>query len=472
MFFQLKAAVRKRVKALLWRLFTRLDEALPITYAGAQPFATAAPGRAFDSTAAEATALQKTLVVNEDGIIGSMQQLELLLASVFETKTLQGIESELFEHLTKRRDLWIDNDAILSECRTFLLARVQSNDARASKALHALLVHVEKTGQSRRAYLTDGKPNPDALFWPDPTYAKRPRTLTGELPFAGATPILDKTTPIGSAGSCFAMEIAHELQRKGFNYVVTEPYPDAATGLSNACARWGIIFNTPSFRQLVERAFGTMELPRVLWTSKQDGKRIYLDPFREDIWFNSVEEYEADFAGHLKAVREALTTACVFVITLGVNEVWRFKSSGAVLQRSPWRVASALVESHVMTVDENLDQLQRMLDVWRSFNPDLKLIVTVSPVPLHATFRGETQHVVTANTHSKAVLRVVAEEFVARNRDVFYFPSYEVVMTSTADAWMPDLRHVQKHTVERVMQLFDQIFVSPPAAAATREQVK
>jgi len=97
--------------------------------------------------------------------------------------------------------------------------------------------------------------------------------------------------------------------------------------------------------------------------------------------------------------------------------------------------------------------------LWRAHNKNIKIIVTVSPVPLLATYRAKEHHVITANAHSKAVLRVAAEEFASKNKDVFYFPSYETVMYCTEQPWKPDLRHVAPHTVDNVMRLFSKMFL-------------
>ena len=57
--------------------------------------------------------------------------------------------------------------------------------------------------------------------------------------------------------------------------------------------------------------------------------------------------------------------------------------------------------------------------------PDFKMLATVSPVPLQATFRPED--VMTANAYSKAVQRAALEAFVLRHNNVDYFPSFETV---------------------------------------------
>jgi hypothetical protein len=87
----------------------------------------------------------------------------------------------------------------------------------------------------------------------------------------------------------------------------------------------------------------------------------------------------------------------------------------------------------------------------------------VSPIPFVATVRSQDHHVVEANTHSKAVLRVAADELVRANKDVFYFPSYELVTTCMENPWAEDQRHVSRETVAKVMGMFNAMYVKDGA---------
>lgn len=346
---------------------------------------------------------------------------------------------------------------------------LETLDALDARAFQAVLVHQTDTLRNERAYMMQIRDQPESGFWPTPSDPRNGRSLFTELPFRKSHKFITKETAIVSAGSCFAVEIAHELQRGGFNYLVTEwngggrlGKVDGGPVWSDANAAWGIIFNNPSFRQLVERAFGLREVPRILWSSHAgDGDQgYYMDPFREEIKFSTPEEYLANCSAHIAAAREALTKAEVFIITLGLNEVWYFKMDGSVFSRSPWRIAPSFVEHRTLTVEENIAELQMMLDILRQFNPGIKVIVSLSPVPLHATFLHEKYHVVEANMHSKAVLRVAAKEFVERNEGVYYLPSFELVTCGLKDPWEEDQRHVNPSAVARVMEMFREMFVA------------
>ena len=342
--------------------------------------------------------------------------------------------------------------------------------------VEALAVYKARIAENLDAYDVSKKPNPDAVFWPNPERTP-PRSVFETQPYTEKVPLVTKSTAIGSAGSCFAIEIARNLQRRGFNYVVTESEAeDAANGVlvdgiqqgnphDQSSANHGLLFNTPSFRQLVEKAFEVRRpkrilLPTCLPTQAGNLARIFMDPFREDVVFLTREAFEANYEKHLAAVREAFLKSEVFVVTPGLNECWEFVPDGSVLSRNPRELDMyPFVRHRVLTVEENVANLQRMFDVIRAHNPSLKLIVSLSPVPFLATGRGGACHVITANCHSKAVLRVAIEEFVKANRDVYYFPSYEFVTTCIESPWGPDERHVTAEAVGRVMELFDKMFV-------------
>ena len=135
---------------------------------------------------------------------------------------------------------------------------------------------------------------------------------------------------------------------------------------------------------------------------------------------------------------------------------------GSVISRGPKTSHHfALFRHRVLSVDENLACLQRFLDVVRAHNPALKLIVTVSPVPLLATGLADDTHVIAANGHSKAVLRTAAEELRRRNDGVYYFPSYEMVSCCLNDPWEDDTRHVKRAAVAQIMTAFEAAFAKP-----------
>ena len=336
--------------------------------------------------------------------------------------------------------------------------------------LEAMSEYVQTVSENHEVYGISNKPNPHAVFWPNPTRNPDESIYTTQ-PYIQPLNLIDKQTPVGSAGSCFGEEIAYQFQKRGFNYVVTETEGNDQEGVSfsdyspdNPYARfsanWGILFNSPSFRQLAEKSFGIRNLPRILVPEVNDGRTTYSSPFREGVYFESVDAFDANYDKHIAATREALVKSEVFIITLGLNECWEFLPDNSVLSRNPRQSKlGMLVRPKVLSVQDNIENIQGFIDIVREHNPSLKLIISVSPIPFLATTRAEECHVVTANSHSKAVLRVAAEEIVKTNEDVYYFPSYELVSTCTKEPWAEDHRHVSRETVDKVMLMFNAMFV-------------
>ena len=340
--------------------------------------------------------------------------------------------------------------------------------------IQALGFFAQRIAFNVNAYRRSLKPRPEAVYWPEDAL-RNPAPLADTLPFVQRHPLLDRTTPIGSAGSCFAQEISYAFQDRGFNYVITEPdarvehgvgvcYFDPEETRTSFSANWGILFNVPSFRQLAEKAFGERELPRLLLrieTEAAQAGHAWTDPYREGVFFASPEAYDRDYAHHIAAVRAALERCRLFIITLGLNECWEYVPDGSVLSRLPRDPGLLpLIRLRIPTVAENVAALQNFLDLIRVHNPDFTLIVSVSPVPLLATAMAHQRHVVESNALSKAALRLAAEEFVAANENVFYFPSYELITTCLDDPWQSDKRHVSRDAVARVMEMFDAMYLA------------
>ena len=101
------------------------------------------------------------------------------------------------------------------------------------------------------------------------------------------------------------------------------------------------------------------------------------------------------------------------------------------------------------------------------YNPACKLLMTVSPVNLWATFRTDLD-VISASCNSKSTLRAVADEFASRHENVFYFPAYEmatIYQPLSGRSFFSDGRenyHVNKPTVKFIMRHFFDYYSSIP----------
>jgi hypothetical protein len=270
---------------------------------------------------------------------------------------------------------------------------------------------------------------------------------------------------IATAGSCFAQHIARHLKARGYNYFITEkPHPIISDKVAQDfnygtfSARYGNLYTVRQLLQLAKRARGEFKPQEDVWT--RDGR--YYDPYRPNIQPNGYEfraDIELDRKTHYAAVREILDKSDVFVFTMGLTEAWRSKKDGAVFPLAPGVAAGEYKKStHEFvnfSVQEIVDDFKEFAGMLRENNPNVKILLTVSPVPLMATAR-EDQSVITATSYSKSVLRVAAEELVQQLPETYYFPSYEVITGNynRGSYYAADLREVEEQGVSHAMSLF------------------
>lgn len=251
-------------------------------------------------------------------------------------------------------------------------------------------------------------------------------------------PFLDKTSAIVAFGSCFATEIRWFLTKKGYN-VITEK-----TGKAYITTMGDGIVNTFAILQQFEWA----------WENKVP---------KADLWHG----YSAESFGYDEAVRletKALFDAAeCFIITLGLSEIWYDEPTGEVF----WRAVPKGMHDpsrhkfRVSTFEENYRNLEAICRLIRKYRPDAAIVLTVSPVPLAATFRPISCHA--ANSVSKAILRAAVDQLyrdqLAKDGKAFYyFPSYEVVTCLFNHPWTDDRRHIYPHVLDFNMTIFEHYF--------------
>ena len=296
---------------------------------------------------------------------------------------------------------------------------------------------------------------------------------------------LAQSDRVATAGSCFAQHIARHLQDAGFGYLVTEtPHPviprDLATEYNYGVfsARYGNVYTTRQLLQLFRRAYGKFHPREEVW---QRGDGRWVDPFRPQIspdGYETSEEVLADRSHHLACVRRAFEEASIFVFTLGLTECWASREDGAVFPLCPGVAGGTFDPDRYcflnLRAGEVTTDLLAFVDELRLVNPTVRVILTVSPVPLIATAAG--RHALVSTTYSKAALRVAAEEVASARPDVAYFPSYEVITGphTRGQYFAEDLRSVTEAGVAHVMRLFLHHFAGtaskPLAVPALTEQ--
>ena len=250
-----------------------------------------------------------------------------------------------------------------------------------------------------------------------------------------SAPFIGPETNLVAFGSCFAANISNHLNSIGYSVATKQ---DKTAYISNMGD--GIV-NTFAILQQFDWA----------WENRTPAT---------DLWHG----YDAQEFGYDENVRLATKAifdkAEVFIITLGLSEIWYDEPTGEVFWRSvpTNKFDPTRHKFRVSTFAENYRNIERMRELIRQYNPGASIILTLSPIPLAATFRDVG--CVSANSSSKAILRAVLDEFMRQTDDpkLFYFPSYEVIMDLFQAKFGPDRRHPFSEIIHFNLMLFERYF--------------
>jgi len=273
---------------------------------------------------------------------------------------------------------------------------------------------------------------------------------------------------IATAGSCFAQHIARYLNKAGKStYIAETPHPlvsqfgGEVDSFQLFSARYGNIYTARQCLELFRQAFG--EIPMIEDFVEEEG-RVYdlLRPNAIPDGFANIQEARADRRYHLECVKRMFETTDVFVFTLGLTECWFNTQVGHTYPVCPGTARGTYVpELHQfrnLTYPEVYADLDALIQGLLTVHPALKIIFTVSPVPLVAT--NTSKNVLVASSYSKSVLRAVCGEIETRYQHVQYFPSFEIVnhVASFGQYLASDLREVSERGVSHVMSCFFSTF--------------
>lgn len=275
---------------------------------------------------------------------------------------------------------------------------------------------------------------------------------------------LQRSDRIVTAGSCFAQHIGRALSQRGYGWTDYEPAPPLLSQEEAARFNYGIfsfrtgnIYTARMLNQWLDLALDGAEGPPPV--PLETGRLA--DPLRpliEPEGFSHEAEFYAARAATAAAIGRAVREASLFVFTLGLTECWRDAQTGLEFAACPGTLAGTFEPArhhfHNMGFAEVFDETGRAIDRMRAVNPGLRVLLTVSPVPLTATASGS--HVLTATTRSKATLRAAAAELSETRAEVDYFPSYEIITAPPfrGRAFAKNKRSVKPKAVNHVMNQF------------------
>jgi hypothetical protein len=146
-------------------------------------------------------------------------------------------------------------------------------------------------------------------------------------------------------------------------------------------------------------------------------------------------------------------------LTLGTNHIYRLKETGEIVDNCQKRPQSLFIEEE-LSVDACADYLQQSINLLRQINPEMRIVLTVSPI----RYRKYGYH---GSQLSKATLLLATRQVAGAS----YFPAYEIVNDELRDYrfYQADMLHPSDQAVEYIWQRLSEVYLSDEAKAFLKE---
>ncbi|MDE0561280.1 GSCFA domain-containing protein [Algoriphagus sp. NF] len=226
-----------------------------------------------------------------------------------------------------------------------------------------------------------------------------------EIPPASAP--ISHHSKVLSMGSCFAQVVGSKLESCKFD-VLTNPF--------------GTIFHPKILNRLLDHALfnDSMDESGVL---ERDGLYFHYKA-HSDLVGKSIEELRQKWNKKIQETHEYLSTGTHLILTFGTAWIYEHQNFGSVANchKQPQKI----FEKKLSSMQKMLLDLEITLGNISRSNPNLKFILTVSPV-------RHIKNGIPENQLSKSILCVLCHELEKKLESVSYFPAYEIMMDELRD---------------------------------------
>lgn len=242
-------------------------------------------------------------------------------------------------------------------------------------------------------------------------------------------------TPVLTLGSCFADAIGSRL---------------VENKLPALCNPFGVIFNPVSILRLLE-----FSLSRTYPPPDSFGQR-------DEVFFNyffhsSLSSLDPDDLIHriedrINEVHDFLGKCKWLIVSLGTAWVYQRVDNGEIVANCH-KMPSQRFKKSLLSRKRILEDFDRFYQQLVQFNPEVRIILTVSPV-------RHLRDSLELNQVSKATLRLVCHSADQEYERISYFPGYELVLDDLRDYrfYAQDMIHPSIEAEEYIWQKFTQAY--------------
>ena len=252
--------------------------------------------------------------------------------------------------------------------------------------------------------------------------------------------------PVITAGSCFADCMGNKFHQNKFD---TLPNP------------FGTVYNPLSLHRHFRMAIkNQLEQPENI--TEVQGIKLHYD-FHSSFGAASYEQLIDKLKTSLNQVHHFMKKSSWMIITWGTAWVYELKDKKEIVANCH-KQPSKSFEKFLLKQEDIIKDFNSLYNELKSYNSEIKIIVTVSPV-------RHTKDTLPLNNVSKSILRTAAFEITEQHKDVYYFPSYEIMIDELRDYrfYKEDMIHPTPQAEDYIWNKFKEAFLEPSTGTFTEQ---
>jgi uncharacterized protein Usg len=217
---------------------------------------------------------------------------------------------------------------------------------------------------------------------------------------------------------------------------------------------FGTLFNPVSLSKLLVQAATNLP-PDDLWAEHREQWFHY--DFHSQFSAAGQQDLQRILIQTTANTHHFMQTADVLLLTYGTAWVYVLKAKGAIVANCH-KIPATQFDKRLLSVTEITRSFGHLHEALKALRPDLKVVLTVSPV-------RHTRDTLPLNQVSKSALLLSCYEISRSFSDVHYFPSYELMMDDLRDYrfYQPDMIHPNEVAEAYIWQKFMVAFLEPEA---------
>ena len=270
--------------------------------------------------------------------------------------------------------------------------------------------------------------------------------LQTQISLAKQAPAIDYDSKVFLLGSCFAENIADKFSYYKFQHKVNP---------------LGILFHPLAILDLLKKA-----QDRIDYSEKElFFSNGYWQSYSAHSRLNNASKTEMleqlNFAVH--STKEQIEGASHVVLTFGTAWVYTHIQSQRIVANCH-KQSQKEFEKSILSIDQLNEIFESIVLILKSFNPELTIIFTISPV-------RHLKDGFIENNHSKSQLISALHPIINKTKNASYFPSYELVMDELRDYrfYKEDMVHPNQLAIDYIWEKFQSSWICSDAELTMKE---